>query len=275
MEKSYITRAVEVIARKSVGRPLNADATITINFHPDAMIANMTLIEALARDGVYKSQFETGTSNGGLSAFKGGKRWQWESSIFQGVYDSAPVEFRPKYGALNFRDYTVGGSPRFGSSYLRLKSNLLERTTFAYPDSHLNPKNFGVADQMNLVELAEVNSQRLDILDNYIEAQVHGTINLDTDVDAIVLDPSFRGTKIEKVAKELHCAVEWHEGFSLPVSEIKRCSRYRGKDVGEFLMQVDVETHIKPSDLTPFRFNTIDKQLLKNAWHCLARFGVS
>ncbi|GAL20136.1 hypothetical protein JCM19235_4336 [Vibrio maritimus] len=45
--------------------------TITINFHPDRLTADNTpLLLAMAQSGVLKSQFETQTSNGGLTATK-------------------------------------------------------------------------------------------------------------------------------------------------------------------------------------------------------------
>jgi hypothetical protein len=65
---------------------------------------------------VYRSQFETGTSNGGLTAHPGGDRWSWESRIFAGAYDDAPSAERPKYGSLNFPRRATGGAPRFGSA---------------------------------------------------------------------------------------------------------------------------------------------------------------
>jgi hypothetical protein len=45
---------------------------------------------------------------------------------------------------------------------------------------------------VRLIELAEADDR--DPLDDYIEAQVHGPVRLDADVEALVLDPSFRGT---------------------------------------------------------------------------------
>ena len=98
---------------------------ITLNFHPDARIQGELTIERLAREGFYKSQFETGTSNGGLTAKPDGDRWGWESDIFGGAYDDADPALRPKYGALNFRNSMTGGSPRFGSCHLRLRPHVL------------------------------------------------------------------------------------------------------------------------------------------------------
>jgi hypothetical protein len=93
---------------------------VTLHFHADRLVAGVPILELMARDGVYRSQFETWTSNGGLTAHPGGDRWRWESRIFAAAYDDALATDRPKYGSLNFRRCLVGGSPRFGSAHLRL-----------------------------------------------------------------------------------------------------------------------------------------------------------
>lgn len=108
-----------------------------------------------------RSQFETATSSGGLTAKPGGDRWRWESSIFGGVYDDASPRDRPKYGALNFRAYLAGAAPRFGSAHFRLAALTLERTTFCYPDSVFDPSRFGVVTRMSLLELALADDQDL------------------------------------------------------------------------------------------------------------------
>ncbi|WP_228641232.1 DUF3626 domain-containing protein [Microtetraspora sp. AC03309] len=147
------------------------------------------------------SQFVTGTSNGGLTAHRGGDRWHWESRIFGGAYDHAPAEKHPVYGALNFRRKSIGAAPRLGSAHFRLTAGTLRRTTFCYPDSFFEPSAFGVASRMALIELAEADDQ--DFLDDYIEAQVHGPVRLDRDVEALLLDPSYRGTAVEAAARRL------------------------------------------------------------------------
>jgi hypothetical protein len=62
---------------------------VTLNFHPDRLVSGMPILAAMARDGAYRSQFETGTSNGGLTAHPGGDRWRWESRIFAAACDRA------------------------------------------------------------------------------------------------------------------------------------------------------------------------------------------
>lgn len=100
-----------------------------------------------------------------------------------GAYDEATAQERPVHGALNFRRKPVGGAPRFGSAHFRLTAQTLTRTTFCYryPDSFLEPPDFGVAARMGLLELALADHQ--DELDDYIEAQFHGPVRLHRDLE--------------------------------------------------------------------------------------------
>lgn len=218
-------KAIRHVREKSGGRAITNASSITINFHPDALHGNGLMIESLARDGIYRSQFETGISNGALNVSSESGRFLWESRIFGGAYDLAEAASHPKYGALNDRQMIIGASPRFGSAHIRLQPHVLKRVTFCYPDSHLDPKAFGVPEMMGGFD----NLQPLsDPLDTYVEAHIHGAINLSTDVSAIVLDPSFRNTTVEASAHTLGCRVQWHPGFSMPRSRIPECRAYRG-----------------------------------------------
>ena len=166
---------------------LTTNYPITINFHPDRYTSDhKPLLSAIAKDGKLKSQFETGTSNGGLTAYKDGERWAWEQRVFDGAYDNAPLNLRPKYGALNFREFETGASPRFGSAYFQLKPHILERTTFCYPDSFFEPEDFAVSDQVGSL-ISKANLANSDLLDDYIEAHIHGVISLENDVECLVL----------------------------------------------------------------------------------------
>jgi hypothetical protein len=136
-------RALAYVKGAVSGPPLDPDLNVTVHFHPDRLVAGVPLLRHLLSDGVYRSQFETGTSNGGLTAYPGGDRWQWEHRMFAGAYDEAAPAQRPTYGSLNYRRHPAGGSVRFGSAHLRLAGHVLPRTTFCYPDSAFEPKLFG------------------------------------------------------------------------------------------------------------------------------------
>ncbi|WP_329374157.1 DUF3626 domain-containing protein [Streptomyces sp. NBC_01483] len=245
---------------------------ITLNFHPDRLVGGLPILEALARGGTYVSQFVTGTSNGGLTAHPGGDRWRWESRIFGAAYDAEPARERPVYGGLNFRRQVVGAAPRFGSSHFRLTGAALRRTTFCYPDSAAEPSAFGVAAGMSLIELAEADEQ--DALNDYIEAQVHGPVDLAGDMEALVLDASYRGTAVEAAARRLPCPVEWHPGYRLPVEELRRHPDFRGPESVALGARIAEDGRLDPRiSGDAARTGRHELQDLKMVWHCLARFG--
>jgi hypothetical protein len=269
-------RAVAYVASLATGEPVDPSYRVTLHFHPDRLVGGPGgphILEMMARDGRYRSQFETGTSNGGLTAHEGGDRWLWESRIFASAYDTAPPADRPKYGSLNFRHRTVGGSPRFGSAHLRASARTLARTTFCYPDSYLEPAHFGVATKVStLVAMAEADD--LDPLDDYVEAHVHGPLDLARDVEALVLDPCYRGTAVESLAGKLGCPVEWHGGFRLTVDEMRRHPDYRGPEFVRLGEEIARDGVLDPAVIgDASRTGRYDEQSLKRVWHYVARFG--
>ena len=264
--------ALRHVAGLSSGPPLDPALRVTLNFHPDRLIGGRPILAAMAEDGVYRSQFATGTGNGGLTAHPGGDRWRWESRIFAEAYDRAAAHERPVYGALDFRHKPYGAAPRFGSAHFRLTAGTLDRTTFCYPDSASEPTDFGVAAAMPLIALAEADDQ--DALDDYVEAQVHGPVLLDRDVEALVLDPCYQGTEIEDAARRLPGAVEWHPGYRLSVEELRRHPDFRGREFVDLGARIAVDGFLNPLIIgTASRSGDHDQQSLKRVWHCLARFG--
>jgi len=212
---------------------LKRRARVALHFHPDRPGPDgQTVAQCLMRDGRYRSQWETGLSNGGLSARPGGQRDRCEQRLFGGVYQSPGVTDaeRPKYGSLALLRHADGPSPRFGSCYLVLAEAVSQRCTFTYLDSHERPIERGTLDEFDdvfsallrsvfyhemglgesgltvpslvrrlrselplfLSEIAQFSIARN--LNHYIEAQVHGDVLLNEDADALVADASFQGT---------------------------------------------------------------------------------
>ena len=215
-------RAIAHVAGLADGGPGDPAWRVTLHFHPDRLVGGVPILRRMADDGVYRSQFETGTSNGGMTAFPGGDRWRWESRIFGGAYDDRAATDRPKYGALNFRRRLVGGAPRFGSAHLRLAAGVMERATFCYPDSFGQPEHFGVTARVSpLAAMAAADDT--DPLDDYVEAHVHGTVDLGADVEALILDPCYAGTPVEAAAGRLGC----------PARMARRLPRHRGRPAAQ------------------------------------------
>ncbi|MEE6450870.1 DUF3626 domain-containing protein [Gottfriedia acidiceleris] len=221
---------------------LKVNARIGLHFHPDRPDSTMkTVAEALLEQGVYKSQFETGLSNGSVSAYSGGERDLWEMRIFGGAYQLVGTSNyqRPKYGALNLMLHPDGPAPRFGSCYFLLSPYVSNRSTYTYLDSHQDPKEKGTYEEFNIILAAlleesfvrdfaigernltpvKLVNHLLDNLKNpfkyaankepnrnlnhYIEAQVHGDISLKEDVEVLVADPSFKNTSVGKILEQI------------------------------------------------------------------------
>ncbi|WP_089154086.1 DUF3626 domain-containing protein [Micromonospora sp. NBS 11-29] len=250
---------------------------LTLNFHPDRVLRDgRTVADALDEEGVYRSQFETGISNGGLTAYPGGDRDVWERTLFGGAYQRPGVlpAQRPKYGGLNLLDHPDGACPRFGSCHLLLRPDVVARATFSFGDSHLGPTDVGTATVFEpvlaalltatagtgvslgvsgmdtgtllrtLLSRRERTSGRAGrALDDYIEAQVHGEVSLARDVEAVVLDPSFRdtdaGRRLAGIARRHGFALRWHPGFELPVQAVD--AGFRGPAVPPLAARVHAE----------------------------------
>jgi hypothetical protein len=223
---------------------------LTVNFHPDRVTAHgCTVAEGLLADGRYRNQFCTGISNGGLTAYPGGDRDRWEQRMFDDAYQRPGVtaDDRPVYGGLDLAGHTDGASPRFGSCYLQLRADVLSRATFCHGDSVTEPTVVGTADVFEPILAAvltdvDTTGTALGVtaddpvawwgrlasamqpgpgrcLDDYVEAQLHGGLDLRRDVAVVVADPSLRGTGSGDVLTELTAryglTLRWHTGFSL------------------------------------------------------------
>ncbi len=150
----HLVRIERVLVGTGVGAQqlvseLGRQGALTLNFHPDRLLGDgRSVAEALHDDGVYRGQFETRISNGGLTAYPGGDRDVWEEALFGGCYQEAGVDpgERPKYGGLNVMNYLNGACPRFGSCHLRLNAAVRERATLPYGDSADGRAELGTID---------------------------------------------------------------------------------------------------------------------------------
>jgi hypothetical protein len=244
---------------------IRSNARVALHFHPDRPCARgETVAQSLLRQGRYRNQYETRISNGGLSAHIGGRRDVCEERLFGGAYHSPGVTDaeRPKYGSLELLRHAEGPSPRFGSCYFVLSSDVSRRCTFTHLDSHDDPRDIGTLEEFDAVIAAVLRdafyrecvfgvrdltvpalirrlrsetqlppgthalSRPVRNLNYYIEAQVHGDIELALDADILVADPSFRGTETGDALLELCQRYDvkacYHHGFRLAPKNVPR-----------------------------------------------------
>ena len=280
VSRSYISEVLHragtnVATYGAAMESVHAHARVVIHFHPDRFGTKpIPVAEALLKEGVYRNQFETGLSTGGLSAFPCGARDSWERSLFGGAYHASGVSDseRPKYGALELVRYADGPIPRFGSCYFVMQPTVSSRTSFTFAGSE-DPRateRLGTTSQMDNViaalfaeieaggmaappwppfraptlglsnlsvarlldvfaELARPRKEPADlpagrVLDTQIEAQVHGPLDLQKDVELLVADPAFAPTSTGEVLRQIAARygfpLHWHCGFRLPVAKI-------------------------------------------------------
>lgn len=291
-------------------------AQIALHFHPDRMVSDgTTVIDGLLECGIYKNQFETNISAGSVSAFNGGNRDNWEKEIFKGAYEFAKPSERPKYGSLNLTYTEDGPSPRFGSCFFLLKPEVKKRATFTYGDSHDSPQELGTIDSFELInagilkdlstrgtalgekdlnvndflrlvnelllQSADSRSYRKSSknLDFYIEAQIHGEISLDKDVDSLIVDSSFWGTDLakqfENLCEKYDIKLTWNSGLELAVSEFP--NNFRGAEVPSYAKKYGIEGKLNAYLIgrasMEMKKEHDDLQMLKYLWHCIVRFG--
>ncbi|WP_432653782.1 DUF3626 domain-containing protein [Shewanella jiangmenensis] len=299
---------------------------IALHFHPDRFDSRgITVAEGLLQDGRYRNQFETHISSGLLSPDIGGQRDMWEREFFGDLELEATM--RPKYGALDLLHAPNGPAPRFGSCYFLTKPEVMARASFCFHDSYRNPKDKGTADAFEMViaallsesferryalgeyglapaklvermlaclgEPAEVRFGRplSGNLDHYIEAQIHGQLSLEEDIQDLVADPSYRGTEVgsllEKLCDRYDIALHWHGGLSLPLDEV--VSDFRGPGMPSLAERVAIDGQISAYAIGaaarevsrfPTRWRSRGHQSevqseLKWLWHLLVRYGAT
>jgi hypothetical protein len=128
----------EISSYRAAMECVRLHARVAIHFHPDRLgTTRVPVAQALLQEGIYRNQFETGLSTGGLSAFPGGARDGWERSLFGGAYHASGVSdsARPKYGALELVRFADGPIPRFGSCYFVMRPTVSSRTSFTFAGS--------------------------------------------------------------------------------------------------------------------------------------------
>lgn len=196
-------------------------APITVNFPEDALAG-------LHRLGRFKNLFETGRRLTGLGGGETGKdiRADEEERVFGiphsiGEYDD--FGHRPVYGALHFlhqspAHYVAGAAPNYGSMWVKLRPHVHSRTTFTPRDSfESGPED--VFDHEGIEALAhkyysDHNEDWLKShfygapikspgLTQYVEAHIHGGVDLRNDVDELHIGPDATRFRLDKQA--------WHD----------------------------------------------------------------
>ena len=159
-------------------------------------------VALLAKDPLYRNQFETGTSGGTLGSI----RAIWEDTMFGKNYSCAQPHERPKYGCLNMTGdiFGVAKAQHYGPLFMILKPDVRLRTTFTDSDSSNSDgtdvatsefyahvlMRYSNAELQAVLRVAQTAESRIrgcnsSSFGQYKEAQIHGPLRIKQDVLAL------------------------------------------------------------------------------------------
>lgn len=184
----------------------------------------------LCEDLYYRNIFET-KYGGGSNNLE--QRNKWEKNLFLENYANSDGFDKVKYGTLNIFNTPKGteNALTYGDSYIKLKNEIKDRCTLTYGDSSVTIKGnittfhflYPLIKQYipivynTLLKLSKNESTVLPLpflSSVYTEVQIHGSIKLDRDIEALYVNSrhksdSFMIEKLEWFKKNYKCNYIW------------------------------------------------------------------
>ena len=129
------------------------------------------------------------------------------------------------------------------------------------------------------------------MLDTGVEAQIHGPVILNRDVETLVADPAFRGTPVlgkrsNELADKYGFDLQWHCGFRLSVRDVP--DDFRGPAMPRLAEQIAgmdgildaavigraaASLHQNPEQWREWGDYLDVVRLFRQLWHVLVHFG--
>jgi uncharacterized protein DUF3626 len=161
--------------------------------------------------------------------------------------------------------------------------------TLGVPDLTVN-RLLRRCDQLieNRRDVADANPGR--VLDTQIEAQVHGPVSLDQDVEWLVADPAFSetgtGTLLRALSERYCFPLRWHCGFRLTLDAVpddfrgpampslaRRVADGSGSIDAAAIGRAQVSLGQRPGEWVAWGNEAEVLQLLKQLWHVVVHYG--
>ena len=164
-----------------------------------------------------KSVYETNTKGPAYLV----SRTHFENIMFNKKYENClPIE-KPKYASLNISN-NKNGNPLcfwYGSKVIFFKNDIKKRTSFMYGDSFGGQMYLCTFDypyallyhiNNDIKKLQNIMNGNTENLSQYIEAQIHGVVDLITDVEKIIITQKEYETELEDILifKDLYEHIE-------------------------------------------------------------------
>lgn len=163
------------------------------------------ILKNLAEETYIKNAYESKSK--GDSYLK--TRTIWENNLFNNLYETADHADKPKYASINLTNNPKGVDSlrRYGSSYIVYKNIIKHRTTFIFGDTCVMDLHIATfkyfahilnyyANDPNMITLIydiikianNIIKYSSHSISPYIDAQIHGPVNIDEDIESINID---------------------------------------------------------------------------------------
>jgi hypothetical protein len=127
------------------------------------------------------------------------------------------------------------------------------------------------------------------VLDTGIEAQVHGPVDLERDVERLVVDPAFAGTHtgacLEELCRRYTIHLDWHVGCRLATRDVP--DTFRGPAIAQLARQIAGDGFLdaavigaaqaslrrRPDEWRTWGSHDEVQRDLRQLWHTVVHFG--
>jgi hypothetical protein len=185
------------------------NARLTLNFPLDEKTT-----KGLSKAGRFLNQYETGTSKGSYDPH--GIRPTYEKSVL-GIPHEVPHTERPVYGAIAHKPWHahVGGAGCYGHGFAIMKPHVHNRISIT-PEDSFDSEPHEVYLHKHLPHIVSGLEQVFP--GHYVEAQVHGGIDLSQDVESLNAQPDTSPEDLERLVElgRKHNLPVYHHKVNLP-----------------------------------------------------------
>ena len=188
IDKSYINKIINHFTNNT---------TVTSKIK-ELVGVNQSIFQIWLDDPTIKNSFETKSKGAGYDVLRTGI----ENLLFHNAYSDAIPQEKPKYGSINFKDDYFGDPlcVSYGRVTLIYKPEIKDRVTFTFNDSFVGMLyictfkyfshilyHISERDIKAMIEIIDSGNVSAYNFTTYIEAQIHGPVDVSKDVERITI----------------------------------------------------------------------------------------
>lgn len=210
IQTKFIENAIDESYIEKISNHFTQHASLTTKMRSTSSKTGNCIFEILCQDPRLKNCFELGNKDQGYYEYRKKK----ENFIFVNAYQESENHERPKYGSVNFKNDYYGDPlcTMYGDITLIYRDEVKHKASFTYGNSEATMYyvctfehnkhilyHMSVKDIQTMISI--VDGKACGNLSCYIEAQLHGDIDISTDVQRIMVPRSVYDSQKAHVEK--------------------------------------------------------------------------